>query len=137
MATSSSNDTFSAFVSRYGGSELVVPIAFLLSVVASAIHLGVIGPIEPLIYADVVPSLSTGNSLLVFFGALAVTYATSDTRAWEHYTMPEKIVVGAGLGGVALWEWSAMFYDMVQSWGQPAIAAIFALLVIVGVVVAR
>lgn len=133
----SNNDTWGKFVSMYSGSELVVPIAFLLTVLASAIHLGVISPIQPEIYTGTIPELGTGNSLLVFFGAMAVTYATSDTRAFDHYTVPEKVVVGGSLGGVAFWEWSATFYDQMQAWGEPAIAAMFGLLVIAGVVVAR
>lgn len=125
------------FVSEYGRHEALMPVVLILSVLASAIYLGVIGQIDPLIYADVVPSLTENNALLLFLATLAATALTSETREWDDYHDVEKgfvIFVGVGL---LLLEYSAWFQSLTSGWGEAFIASMFGLVTLATLVVAR
>jgi len=128
---------FGAFIGDYGGHEVIMPVVLVLSFLASAVHLAVIDPIQPAVYADQIPALNADNALLVFLGALAVTYATSETRAWEHYRAPEKLTVIFVGVGMLLRQFSTVFQDWFQGFGDAGLLAMFGLVVLVTIIIAR
>ena len=128
---------FGAFIEDYGGHEVIMPVVLVLSLLASAVHLTVIDPIQPAVYVDQIPSLTPDNAMLVFLGSLAVTYATSETRAWEHYRTPEKLTVIFVGVGLLLREFSDLFQNWFQGFGQAGLLAMFGLVVLVTIIIAR
>ena len=141
MANQNYNDygreTLTSFVEDYGGHETIMPVVLVLSFIASAVHLTIIAPIEPMVYSGTIPMLTVENSLLVFLGSLVVTYATSRTRSWEHYGRIEKAFVGFTAGGLLLRQFSATFQNWFSQFGDAGLLVMFILVVITTIIVAR
>jgi hypothetical protein len=75
--------------------------------------------------------------MLVFLGSLAVTYATSETRSWEHYRVPEKLTVLFVAVGILLRQFSDLFQNWFQGFGQAALLVMFGLVTLVTIIIAR
>jgi hypothetical protein len=136
MATSS-NYGVGDFLSEYGLHETLMPVTLILAVLSSAVHLGVIGAIQPQVFVDAIPSLSQDNAMLLFLGTLAITAISSETRSWDGYHDVEKGYVIFVAVGLVLNQYSAWFQNLAAGWGDGFVAGMFGLVTVLTIVIAR
>lgn len=131
------NDGVGAFVDEYTSHEALMPIVLIISVLSSAVHLGLIGQIAPQVYVDTIPTLAADNALLVFAATLAATAITSETREWDDYHSVEQGFVSFVGVGLLLNEYSATFQSYASGWGEAFVVGMFGLVTLATLVIAR